>query len=173
MLKRSVGILGLIFFGVVLSACSDKPGEKFPDMGNQHIDDTATFSNYNSSPPTSGPHWNVSGKTPAPWGIHTTPIPNERQVHNLEHGGIMIQHNTQDQDLISQLRQFTMQQPNFPCFIILAPYPDMSYTIAVTAWGARDTMGAYDETRLQEFVDAYREEGLEQVFCITPPNSGR
>ena len=169
MLKPLVGILGLMFLGVVLSACSDKPGEKFPDMGDQHIADTATFLEYNSTPPTSGPHWGSSSTTPAPWGIYTTPVPNERQVHNLEHGGVMIQYNTEDQNLITQLRQFTQRQPSFPCFIILAPYPDMPFTIAVTAWGVRDTMEAYDELRLQEFVNAYREEGPEQVFCIAPP----
>ena len=165
MLKPLVGILGLMFLGVVLSACSDKPGEGLPDQGEQHIDDTATFDGYNSIPPTSGPHWNA----PGPWGIFSSPIPNERQVHNLEHGGVMIQYNTQDQGLISQLRQFTLLQPNFPCFIVLAPYPDMTFTIAVTAWRARDTMEAYDKARLQEFVNAYREEGPEQVFCIAPP----
>ena len=169
MSKRLVGILGLMLLGVVLSACSDKPGEGLPDQGVQHIDDTATFVGYSSVPPTSGPHWGSSSTTPAPWGIYTTPVPNERQVHNLEHGGVMIQYNTQDQDLISQLRQFTLRQPSFPCFIILAPYPDMPFIIAVTAWRARDTMDAYDEARLQEFVNAYREEGPEQVFCIAPP----
>ena len=165
MSKRLVGIVGLMLLGVVLSACSDKPGEKFPNQDAQHIEDTATFDGYNSIPPTSGSHWSA----PGPWGIFSSPIPNERQVHNLEHGGVIVQYNTQDQGVINQLRQFVLRQPSFPCFIILAPYPDMPFTIAATAWGARDTMDAYDEVRLQEFVDAYREEGPEPVFCIAPP----
>ena len=163
MLKRLLGILGLMLLSVALSACSGNgPGEMFQNQGDQHIANDATFDGYNSVPPTSGPHW----VAPAPWGISTSPVPNERQVHNLEHGGVMIQYNIQDQGLINQLRRFTQGQPNFPCFLILAPYPDMTSTIAVTAWGVRDTMDAYDEERLQDFINAHREKGPERVRCI-------
>ncbi len=175
---RSLGILGLILLSVALSACSGSgPGETFQNQGAQHIADDATFDGYNSVPPTSGPHWGA----PAPWGISTSPLPNERQVHNLEHGGVIIQYNTEDQELINNLTRFAQKQPNFPCFLIVAPYPDMPFTIAITAWpgkpalppsqptyldGVRDTMDAYDEERLQEFISAYREKGPERVRCI-------
>ena len=44
--------------------------------------------NYNSFPPSSGPHF----QTPAPWGIYEEPIKQTILVHNLEHGGIVIQY---------------------------------------------------------------------------------
>ncbi len=162
-----------------LSACSggSGPGEQFSSLPASHIEDGTTYDAYNSVPPTSGPHWSA----PAPWGIYGAPVPNERQVHNLEHGGVIIQYNTEDLELIRKLREFARSQSNFPCYLIVAPYPDMQSTIALTAWpgkpgtlttdatylpGVLDTMDAYDEERLQAFVDAYRGKGPERVPCV-------
>lgn len=135
-------------------------GETFAILPANHIAANTTYE-YNSVPPTSGPHWDA----PAPWGVYAIPVPNERQVHNLEHGGIVIQYKTDDATLISQLEQFAKKQVSYPCYLIVAPYPTMPYTIAVTAWGVRDTMDAYDEGKLQAFADAYRNRGPEQVGC--------
>ena len=32
---------------------------------------------YNTKPATSGPHWNLAGEAPVPWGIYKDPIPDE------------------------------------------------------------------------------------------------
>ena len=156
-----LGMVGLAALGIALTSCSSGPGGEFPDQGDQHIANEQSFTGYSSAPPTSGPHWGA----PAPWGIHSEPLPNEWQVHNLEHGGVMIQYNTEDQNLITQLRRFAQKQSDFPCFLIVAPYPDMQFPVAVTAWGVRDTMESYDEARLQEFVDAYLNKGPERLPC--------
>lgn len=137
------------------------PGETFALLPATHIPNTTNYDQYNSVPPTSGPHWEVA----APWGISTEPLPNERQLHNLEHGGILIQYKSEDAALISQLEQFAKKQVSYPCYLMVAPYPTMTYTIAVTAWGVRETMDAYDEAKLQAFADAYRNRGPEQVAC--------
>ena len=175
---RVTGVISMALLAAVLSACSggSGPGEQFPSLSPDHLPDGTTYDAYNSVPPASGPHWDV----PAPWGIYGVPIPNERQLHNLEHSGVMIQYNTEDLELIRKLRQFARDQPNFPCYLIVAPYPDMDVTIALTAWpgkpgtlssgstylsGVLDTMEAYDEERLQAFVDAYRGKGPERVLC--------
>lgn len=173
------GLITIAILTAVLSACSgvSGPGQLFPSLPATHLPDGTTYDDYNSVPPTSGPHWD----TPAPWGIYGVPIPNERQLHNLEHSGVMIQYNTDDLDLIQNLRQFARSQPNFPCYLIVAPYPDMPSAIALTAWpgkpgtltsdstylpGVLDTMETYDEERLQAFVDAYRGKGPERVPCV-------
>ena len=161
MRARIIGMVGMAILAVALSSCSSGPGEKFPNQGDQHIADEQSFTGYSSAPPTSGPHWIA----PAPWGIYSEPLPNERQVHNLEHGGIMIQYNTENQELITQLRRFAQKQSEFPCFLVVAPYPDMQFTVAVTAWDVRDTMASYDDEQLQEFVDAYRNKGPERLSC--------
>ena len=71
-------------------AAADKPGQKFDDLGNEHIQTTSDpHAAYNSDPPTSGPHLPYI----APWGVHTRPVPLELQVHNLEDGGVVVQYN--------------------------------------------------------------------------------
>lgn len=116
---------------------------------------------YTSSPPTYGPHW----PTGAAWGVRTEDIPDERQVRNLAEGGVLIQYNTDNQGLIDQLEQFALRQSDFPCYLIVAPFERMEATIAVTAWGAMETMDVYDEEQLQEFVDTFRGTGPELVSC--------
>lgn len=116
---------------------------------------------YASSPPTYGPHW----PTGAAWGVRTEDIPDERQVRNLAEGGVLIQYNTEDEELIDQLEQFALRQSDFPCYLIVAPFERMDTTIAVTAWGAIETMDEYDEERLQEFVDTFRGTGPDLASC--------
>ncbi len=116
---------------------------------------------YASSPPTYGPHW----PTGAAWGVRTEDIPDERQVRNLAEGGVLIQYNTDNQELIDLLEQFTRMQSDFPCYLIVAPFARMETAIAVTAWGAIDTMDEYDEERLQQFVDTFRGSGPDLVSC--------
>ncbi|MSQ21948.1 MAG: DUF3105 domain-containing protein [Dehalococcoidia bacterium] len=163
-MRYLVILLSLVLSGMGAASCAgNKPGEVFPDQGAQHIPDNQPFTNYNSVPPTSGPHWGA----PAGWGISSSPILNERQVHNLEHGGVMIQYSAADTELVRKLVQFAQKQENFPCFINLAPYPNMPYKIAVTAWGVRDTMDSFDEARLQKFVDTYMSKGPEHGIRCT------
>ena len=175
---RVTGLIALAVMATALSACSGMsgPGQLFESLPATHLEEGATFDAYNSVPPTSGPHW----EAPSPWGIYGVPIPNERQVHNLEHSGVIIQYNTDDLELIRKLRAFARSQTNFPCYLLVAPYPDMPSTIALTAWpgkpgtltsdatylpGVLDTMDTYDEERLQDFVDAYRGQGPERHPC--------
>ena len=139
----------------------DGPGQIFAELPATHIADGTSYAQYNSVPATSGPHYN----SPLPWGIEVSPVPDERMLHNLEHGGVTIQYNTDDVELIARLEEFAEKQTGYPCFLKVAPYPDMGTTIAVTAWAVMDTMDEYDEDRLQSFVNAYRNDGPERVPC--------
>ena len=110
---------------------------------------------YNSIPPTSGPHiGNI-----APWGVHDEPIPNEMQVHNLEDGGVMVQYRA---DLVSsdQIKELTdIVAEVGRKHIIIAPYPDMEHTIAVTAWNRLLILEVVDADLIGEFIRKY--EGLD------------
>lgn len=141
----------ILAFGLlVYEAARPRPGIAMPDLGNAHIrfPETAT---YNSYPPTSGPHY----ESLAPWGIHTAPIRNELQVHNLEDGGVMVQYNCPDgcPELVDQLSGIVER---YDRFVILAPYPDMDTRIALTTWGRIDTLDAFDEPRIVRFIETYR-----------------
>ncbi len=131
-------------------ATADLPGVKMSDQGNRHLQTAADpHEAYNSNPPTSGPHLPYI----APWGVHTRPIQRELQVHNLEDGGVVVQYNCDCPDLAAKLGDLVRQ---YDKHVIVAPYPEMTSTIALTAWTRIDTLSAFDEKRIRRFIEAYR-----------------
>lgn len=141
------------------------PGEAVEDQGRTHIQPGESHPPYNSVPPTSGWHQGSD----AEWGIHPEPIPNEIQIHNLEHGGVLIQYvPSADKALVDQLTAFVTrlrEQPKY-CKLILAPYPNLDKTIALTAWTRILKLEAYDENQLVGFIDAWIEKGPEKnIAC--------
>jgi hypothetical protein len=154
-LTLGMSIAGVIVVAAAIGwfayrASADLPGEKFTDQGNEHIQ-TASDPHvpYNSEPPTSGPHLPYI----APWGIHTRPITNELQVHNLEDGGVMVQYNCECPELVEKLRNIVRK---YDKQVILAPYPTMKSRIALTAWTRLEKLDEFDEKRIVRFIDAYR-----------------
>ena len=148
-------IAGVIVIAAVVGwfayqANANKPGEQFPDLGNDHIQTASDpHEAYNSDPPTSGPHLPYI----APWGIHTRPVPKELQVHNLEDGGVVIQYNCECPELVEKLRGIARQ---YDKQVLLAPYPGMKSRIALTAWTRLDRFDEFDEKRIVRFINAYR-----------------
>lgn len=128
------------------------PGVAMPDQGNQHVQTAGEpHVPYNSKPPTSGPHLPYL----APWGVHTEPIQNELQVHNLEDGGVLVQYNCPGgcPELVEKLKAIVQKYDHQ---VILAPYPGMQQRIALTAWTRLDAFDEFDEARIQRFINAYR-----------------
>jgi hypothetical protein len=52
--------------------------------------------------------------------------------------------------------QLTQVAERYDEGVIVAPYPDMPYRIALTAWTRLDTLEAFDESRIVKFIEAYR-----------------
>jgi hypothetical protein len=133
-------------------AAGAQPGVSLPDQGNRHVQTLKeAIPPYNSVPPTSGPHLPYI----APWGIHTEPIPNQLQVHNLEDGGVLVQYNCPDgcPDLVAKLKSIVS---GYEQQVLLAPYPGMKTRIALTAWTRLDAFDDFDERRIRRFISAYR-----------------
>src|SRR5438093_3239719 len=131
-------------------AAANLPGVLMPDQGNLHIPTAdSPHEPYNSDPPTSGPHLPYI----APWGVHTRPIPQPLQVHNLEDGGVLVQYNCDCPELVEKLRAIVQRYTHY---VILAPYPTMKSRIALTAWTRIDAFDEFDEKRIVRFVKAYR-----------------
>jgi hypothetical protein len=131
-------------------AQANLPGQKLPSQGNLHVQTLGDpHEPYNSTPPTSGPHLPYV----APWGIHTKPIPDELQVHNLEDGGVMVQYNCECPELAEQLAAIVRR---YDRFVVLAPYPTMKSRIALTAWTRLETLDEFDASRIERFIKAYR-----------------
>ncbi len=133
-------------------ATASPPGIEMPDQGDLHIQtEREPHVAYNSDPPTSGPHLPYL----APWGIHTTPIAKELQVHNLEDGGVAVQYHCPQgcPELVEKLRAIVA---SYRDKVLLAPYPGMKTRIALTAWRRIDAFDDFDEGRIQRFIRAYR-----------------
>jgi len=168
-----VAVIALLTFAFVRQAQA-LPGQAKPNQGQQHVGKTEAHIAYNSRPPTSGPHWNEAGEAPVGWGIYETQIPDEGQIHNLEHGGIIISYSCPGgavgcPDLVSQLKDFYARYtganklPLFPnsTKLVVAPYEGLQNKIALTAWNRIDQFDDFDEDRIVRFIDAWRGKGPE------------
>jgi len=69
-------------------------GEQFPDIGRGHVQ-AVNLTDYNSVPPTSGSHFGAQTN----WGIHQEPVPEGYQIHNLEHGGVIMHYKPLQSDI--------------------------------------------------------------------------
>lgn len=102
--------------------------ETFDDMGTQHLAPGEGTPEYNSNPPTSGPH----ADTPAACGVYRQPVPDVSSLHSMEHGAIVVQYDPElSQDQITELEGIGRDVGGE---IIVAPRPDNPAAVALTAW---------------------------------------
>jgi hypothetical protein len=133
--------------------------QSFANQGGIHIARGQTHPPYNSLPPTSGWHY---ADAVAPWGIASTQIPDEVQVHNLEHGGILIQYDCPSgcPDMVTKLETIGR---TYPSKVVVAPYAGIGHPIAVTAWTKLAYLDQVDEGFIRDFIARYKNKGPEQV----------
>jgi hypothetical protein len=128
----------------------------------------ATPKEWNSFPPTSGPHygqWVI-------WGEYDQPVRLAQSTHNLEHGGIVMFYGSGvSQDEITKLRSFYREDATA---MLLAPLPQLGNKIALTAWYSADPASgksqgilaectAFNEKAFRTFRDTYRFKGPERI----------
>jgi hypothetical protein len=124
--------------------------------GNRHVDDLNAKVEYKTDPPTSGSHYFL----PAVWGIYERPINQVQAVHNLEHGGIVIQYGDDvPEEDVSRIETFYRDDPNA---MLVAPLPRLGDQIALTAWTHLAKLPRFDEEAFTAFRDAYRGKGPER-----------
>ena len=118
---------------------------------------------YSSYPPTSGAHW----PAPATWGLHTEAVPDERAVHNLEHGGVVASYNNIPAESLAALRALLTTYPKDKygeVKLLIRPYGKITPgTIVLTAWSWIDELPAYDEARVRAFLDGHLGKCCEDV----------
>src|SRR5262249_45218516 len=105
---------------------------------------------------------------PAKWGLYTVPLVLVQEVHNLEHGGIIVQYgDTVPQATIDDLSDFYNASPDA---MLLAPLPKLGNKIALTAWTRLATCTRFDRKAYAAFRDAFRGHGPEPfpVSSLTP-----
>ena len=137
--------------GELCSMCG-RCEEVFPPTEAQHID---TPIDYADTPPTNGSHnpcW-------AKWGVHTTPVLDDRWVHNLEHGGVVLLYNCPDGCAadVTKLEQFVGSHRR----TLLTPYSMMPTQFAIVAWNHRLLTNCVDDVAFAAFYDANFDHGSE------------
>jgi len=149
------------------------PVQMFPPDpgGRRHFAQGETYENYNSNPPTSGPHTNVAGGP----GVYDEPLPKETAVHNMEHGHVVVWYNCEGGPqpleeatcdmLREQLAAIVNEANHDEKKVLMTPYGEMDHRIALTAWQFLDTSDEFDDQRVHAFIDTlYCHTNLEG-FC--------
>ena len=126
-----------------------------------HIAEPLPASEYNSSPPSHGPHCGT-------WGHYATygaarPLPACNFLHNLEHGAIVLLYNCPGgcPEITDVLEGIMAAPPDDPdCIasrLVLTPYEEMDAKVAAAAWGytwTSDCMDGAARDSLLEFIEA-------------------
>jgi hypothetical protein len=143
--------------------------QTFPAQQGNHVAELPTGYKYNSDPPTSGSH----DPQPAAWDVYDEPVDERILVHNLEHGGVVIQYGDDvPQEDVDALIDWYRDDPNG---IIVAPRPELGDQIALAAWngeahdngneengtGVLAKCPRFDEAAFDAFLDAYGFKGPE------------
>jgi hypothetical protein len=142
------------------------------EAAGNHVTTPPKRSAYNTWPPTSGPH----NPTPPPFDVYTEPVEQYRLVHNLEHGGVVIQYGRRiPQSQVDEMVAWYREDPNG---IVIAPFPELGNKIALAAWTVTvDAQGQieqgsgrghlakcprFDKDAFEAFLEAYRFNGPER-----------
>jgi Protein of unknown function (DUF3105) len=132
--------------------------ETFDALEAKHVDELPDDYEYNSIPATSGLHNPIT----AIWNLYDQSVPQINYVHNLEHGGLVIQYGSEvsDEDVAS-LANWYQQDPRG---VLVAPLaseleegdPTLADQIVTTSWTHMLRCGSFDEAALNDFSDDFR-----------------
>jgi Protein of unknown function (DUF3105) len=126
------------------------PGQEVPTLSSPHIPYIgASHEPYNTVPPTSGPHVPF---TVAP-GVYREAIPEELQVHALEHGHVLVQYAPDTPS--DEVRALEDVARRYPRQVVVAPYAKLPRGLALTAWGRIGLLDDVDRDQIDAFVEAF------------------
>lgn len=156
-----IGILGVGGYRFYKSATKPLPGQAVADLGREHVPD-GTEVEYNSNPPTSGPHYGEWARA----GVYDEPLADGLLIHSLEHGYVIMSYNCEREgnceDLVAKLAGIYEKKGKKKLIVI--PRPSLDSRIALTAWRKIDKFDKFDEGRIVSFIDALRDRGPEQTI---------
>lgn len=162
----SILVVAALGYGIFLLAQNAGPdGEDFsvsyPNLGRDHIAVGASHLEYNSNPPSSGPHYGEWARG----GFYDEPLSDEQLIHNLEHGDIWISYHPDISDKAKEtLKSFAGR------YIVVSPRLENEGSVSLVAWGRVDTLdienGFIDEGRIRDFISRYDNRGPEKVRGI-------
>jgi hypothetical protein len=157
------GGIGLVVLSVigfmVWQGVKPAAGESIPIMagGTQHIAVDSDPGQYNSDPPTSGPHYPEEAKA----GFYDTnnyTFPAGYLIHNLEHGYVIIWYNCDllDESACSELKSQikAIMDELGGVKLIAYPWPSLDVPLALTSWGHLQKFETFDAAGAKDFYHA-------------------
>ena len=159
----STGISGVVAYVTTGWPQNSKNGPAAKALSHNHVPGPVKYS---VTPPVGGDH-------NATWmncGVYTQPVPNERAVHNLEHGAVWITYQPSlPKSELNQLYAFFAKQTVITPpgggsmsgggksrYIDITPYPGLPSPIVVSSWGFQLKLTSATDPRLQQFVNKFR-----------------
>lgn len=132
--------------------------QTFDGLEATHVEELPEDYEYNSLPATSGLH----NPQTAIWNLYDQFVPQINYVHNMEHGGVVIQYGSDvPQAEVSKLGDWYQQDTRG---LVVAPLseemqeedPALADKIVVTSWTHMMKCTTFDESALDDFSDDYR-----------------
>ena len=154
------GIAAVVVTGIAIAATRPGPVElegleTFADLRGGHLQVGDALPSYNSSPGTSGPH----ALSPAACGIYTEEISDIVQVHDLEHGTVVVQYQLSiGDDDRARIQEFARAKGTH---ILVAPRADLTHPVVVTGWTRMLRLDNVDLNAIGVFYDRFAQRGPE------------
>lgn len=161
-----IGLLTLVILigGVLLFSAGDKRleeklmGEEIQNMGAAHVKRGDIHADYNSNPPTSGPHWGDGTAGP---GVHDSEVPDELLVHSLEHGAVIVSYKAGlPKDQVEKIKEAFSSVGGKK---ILIPRKSLDVPVALTSWGRLLKLKTIDTATIKSFIEANSDRGPEKA----------
>ena len=159
----TVVIVALLGWGGFAFIKKDKPiGEDlsvfYPMQNREHIEVGTEHPAYSSNPPSSGWHYEVTGKKQ----FYGEVAPDEYLIHNMEHGDVWIAYHPRVSDTVKkELKQFAFNK------VVITPRTENDTDIALVAWERVDKFNlegdVVPESRIRDFIKRYRNQGPERI----------
>jgi hypothetical protein len=147
--------------------------ERFEPESAQHVDD-GTDVQYETNPPTSGNHYDATAE-PGFYDVASgAQLPEERLVHNLEHGQIVFWYDPNNEEVQDELDRLIVNQPTkYSLTLVAVPRSDIQAPtgFTMTAWGAMQACEEVSEDVINEFRAEFQGRGPER-FPEIPPFTG-
>ena len=117
---------------------------------------TNTAVDYETSPPVSGIH----SPQAAACGVHGEQIPDETQVHSLEHGAVGLQYQPDlDPEEIERIEAIVGE---YDSYVFSAPYEGASTPLVVSSWSRLMELEEVDEPAIRDYIDHFAGNGPEE-----------
>lgn len=159
-------IVGFFVWGIYALVQSAAPegkdfSQRVPILVTNHVQiGSVSLEDYNSNPPTSGPHYD----TPARPGFRGNIIDDGHLIHSMEHGLIWISYHPRIGEEAEKLRNVVGP------FTVITQREANDKDISLAAWGRLDafdledgTIDANDLRRIDDFVKRYANKGPEKI----------